>query len=106
MYRFLSKFRQKSQLVDFCLFCIHDVGIPEDELMEMELFQVNWIVKLHNRRIEKEDSRFANLMCLLYNMNRGKNPSKTPQDFMPRKPKTQAEVEQDILKVFGVHLKR
>jgi hypothetical protein len=103
MVKFLFGIQNRTPFIDLLIFATIELQIPEDELLELEFFVFEWVLESHNQEYERHDARFANLMCLLANVNRGKNskPFK-PTDFMPRKPKSENELQQEILSSFGL----
>lgn len=106
MLKFLKDIKNKTELVDLALFAAIDIGIPEEELLEMEFKQWKWIYEVWEKKVLREQANFANLMSLLANINRAKDTKPfLPKDFMPRKQKTEEEEYQDILAAFGVREK-
>jgi hypothetical protein len=103
MVKFLLGVKKKTPFIELLIYATTEIQIPEDELLELDFFVFQWVLESHYKEYERHDSRFANLMCLLANINRGKNmkPFK-PKDFMPRKKKSEKELEQEILSAFGI----
>ena len=102
MYDFLQGVKNKTPLVELLIFSVSKLHIPEQDLLNMELSHLLWVLDCHYQTEERQDARFANLMCLLVNLHRGKRAPAKPQDYMPKKPKTLKEIEEGILQAFGI----
>jgi len=48
MYKFLSRLSQRSELSDLCVFCVSELGIPEDELMQMGISHILYILQMRS----------------------------------------------------------
>jgi hypothetical protein len=101
MINFLQGYREKT---DFCKLLIRaamDFRIPEEELMEMDLLHVLWMYDHWYDETLRTQANFANLMALIANCHRKKDsPLIKPEDFMPQKPKTEEDLEREILTKF------
>ena len=85
------------------LFVSVELNISDEELLEMDFNHFIWVFQQLVKREEPKNARNANLMCLLANINRGKNKKAySPKDFMPKKPKTQKEIDDGILSALGI----
>lgn len=103
MYRFLLDVKNRTPFIDQLIFAVYELHIPEDELLDMELFHFQWILDGFLNQQKRLDARNANLMCLIANCHRSKNTKAfVPKDFMPKPPKTDKELGNDILSAFGV----
>ena len=103
MIKFLDGVKQKTPFIELLILAVTELQIPEDELLDLEFSVFEWLLEAYYQRQELLNARSANLMCLIANIHRGKNskPFK-PKDFMPKKPKTDKELESDILGIFGI----
>ena len=82
----------------------YDLGLTEDEFWNLSIDEFNALLKRHNLKQEREDSRAAMICTVIANIFRGKGKPYKITDFMPSKPRqkrNQTPVEMvEMLKCF------
>jgi hypothetical protein len=101
MWENILKCKTKTEQVELCLFLMLDVGVPNSVVGKLKNYHITWILETLQNKEYRDDVRTAKLQSLIANCNRGKNTKPfTPCDFLPQKPKTDFEMEQEFLKSF------
>lgn len=107
MYEFLLDVKNKTPFVEHLIFAVFVLRIPENELLQMEFRHLEWIIDVYIHQEERLDMRNANLMSVIANTVPRKNKrAAQPKDFMPRKKKSQKDVESAILDTLGITLSK
>lgn len=60
---------------------IYDFGLTEEQFLDLTPAKFRALGKRHELKNQLEDYRAGVIASLLYNINRGKNPSKGPEAF-------------------------